>query len=153
MHAVLSRLRGAGLTAKPKKYQFGMSKCIYLGHVVESGTVSPDSSKLDAIRSFPTPKTKKQVRAFPGLTEYYRFISDFARVATSLSDLTRKSAPEKVIWATQCDSAFTELKQRLCSEPVLQSPDFDRPFILQMPLTGELELSSVRQMLRVSDRC
>ena len=27
--AVLSRLRGAGLTAKSRKCQFGMSKCIY----------------------------------------------------------------------------------------------------------------------------
>ena len=132
VRAVLSRLRGAGLTAKPRKCQFGMSKCIYLGHVVGSGTVSPDPSKLEAIRSFPIPTTKKQVRAFLGLTGYYRrFIPDFASVATPLSDLTRKSAPEKVVWATQCNRAFTELKRRLCSEPILKSPDFDRPFVLQ----------------------
>ena len=129
---VLSRLQGAGLTAKPRKCQFGMSKCIYLGHVVGSGTVSPDPLKLEAIRSFPTPTVKKQVRAFLGLTGYYRrLIPDFASIASPLSDLTRKSAQEKVVWAAQCDKAFTELKQRLCSKPILKSPDFNCPFTLQ----------------------
>ena len=129
---VLSRLREAGLTAKPRKCQFGMSKCAYLGHVVGNGRVTPDPSKLEAIQAFPTPTTKKQVRAFLGLAGYYRrFIQDFSSVSTPLSDLTRKSAPEKVVWSTQCEKAFAELKRRLCSEPVLQSPDFDRPFVVQ----------------------
>ncbi len=36
VHSVLERLQRAGLTgltAKPKKCQFGMSQCVYLGHV------------------------------------------------------------------------------------------------------------------------
>ena len=91
------------------------------------------SQSLMHLRSLkPSDLFKKQVRAFPGLTGYYRrFIPDFASAATPLSDLTRKSAPEKVVWATQCNRAFTELKRRLCSEPILKSPDFDRPFVLQ----------------------
>ena len=101
---VLCRLRKAGLTAKPRKCQFGMSKCIYLGHVVGSGEVSPDPAKLEAIRSFPIPVSKKQVRAFLGLAGYYRrFIPDFATIATPLSDVTRKSSPDKVSWTTGCD--------------------------------------------------
>ena len=30
---VFDRLRGAGLTTKPRKCQFGMMQCVYLGHV------------------------------------------------------------------------------------------------------------------------
>jgi len=33
---VLDQLRQAGLTAKPRKCQFGMSECAYLGHIVIS---------------------------------------------------------------------------------------------------------------------
>ena len=33
LHTVMECLRGAGLTVKPPKCQFGMSHCIYLGHV------------------------------------------------------------------------------------------------------------------------
>ena len=34
-------------------------------------------------------------------------------------------------WTEQCDKAFKKLKEILCTEPVLKSPDFRRPFILQ----------------------
>ena len=123
VRAVLSRLREAGLTAKPRKCQFGMFKCIYLGHVAGSGQISPDPSKLEAIESFPILTTKKQVRAFLGLTGYYRrFIPDFASVAAPLSDLTRKSAPDKVVWTNQCDKALTELKKTIMLRTNLQEP-------------------------------
>ena len=37
LRAVLELLREAGLKAKLKKCQFGMSECLYLGHVIGSG--------------------------------------------------------------------------------------------------------------------
>ena len=39
LRLVMERLRSAGLTARPKKCQFGMAKFLYLGHVVKSGMV------------------------------------------------------------------------------------------------------------------
>ena len=65
---VLQRLPKAGLTIRPKKCQFGMNHCSYLGHVVGNGEVRPEESKLQAVKDFPTPTTKKRVRAFLGLT-------------------------------------------------------------------------------------
>ena len=56
---VFDRLRGAGLTAKPRKCQFGMTQCVYLGHVVGNGVVRPEQSKVEAVMSFPIPQTKK----------------------------------------------------------------------------------------------
>ena len=44
-----------------------------------NGTVSPAEGKIEAVRSFVQPKTKKQIRQFLGLTEYYRrFIEKYA---------------------------------------------------------------------------
>ena len=75
--SVLQRLRAAGLTAEPSQCQFGMSKCVYLGHIVGNGMVQPERSKLQGVESFSIPTTKKQVRCFLGLTGYYRkFIPD-----------------------------------------------------------------------------
>ena len=69
------------------------------------------------------------MRRFLGLTGYYRkFIPDYA---APLTDLTRKSKPNRVAWTTECDRAFQELKLILCSSPVLASSDFTRPFTLQ----------------------
>ena len=129
---ILRRLGRGGLTVKPKKCQFGMEQCTYLGHVVGNGEVRPEQSKQQAVKDFPTPKTKKQVRAFLGLTGYYRkFIPGYAETAAVLTDLTRKTAPNQVDWSAACEQAFNALKSALCSEAVLQSPDFDRPFVLQ----------------------
>ena len=40
-------------------------------------------------------------------------------------------APTDVTWTAECETAFQELKRLLCSTPVLASPDFEKPFILQ----------------------
>ena len=36
------------------------------------------------------------------------------------------------MWNERCEAAFKILKDLLCSAPVLQSPDFERDFVLQM---------------------
>ena len=122
---ILQCLRQAGLTAKPGKCQFGMETCTYLGHIVGNGVVKPETSKIGAVESFAVPQTKRQVRAFLGLTGYYRkFIPNYAETAAPLTDLTKKNAPNSVNWTKSCQSAFEQLKRLLCSTPVLSSPDF-----------------------------
>ena len=129
---VLSRLQGAGLTAKPSKCHFGMLECTYLGHVVGKGVVQPEPSKIQAVINFPIPSTKTQVRGFLGLTGYYRrFIPNYAAMVAILTDLTKKSASVQVQWSEQCNHVFDELKRILCCSPVLRSPDFKKPFVLQ----------------------
>ena len=132
LRKVLERLRTAGLTAKPSKCHFAMKECTYLGHIVGNGQVRPEIGKLTAVEDFPVPKTKKEVRTFLGLTGYYRkFVPCYASLAAPLTELTRSNAPTIVIWTTSCNTAFMDLKRLLCSSPVLQCPDFSRPFILQ----------------------
>ena len=45
-----------------------------------------------------------------------------------LTDLTKKNAPNRVVWTPKCEEAFKTLKEKLCSS---QSPDFSRTFVLQ----------------------
>ena len=127
LRQVFGYLQEAGLTAlaKPKKCQFAMQQCQYLGHIVGNGTVQPELGKIDTVKSFTIPVTKTHVRAFLGLTGHYRrFIPNYATVALPLTDLTKKSAPNQVCWDQNCDHAFSKLKELLGSSPVLQSPDF-----------------------------
>ena len=66
-----------------------MAQCVYLGHVVVSGLVKPEPTKIQAVQQTPPHQTKKQVRAFLGVTGYYRrFIPDYATIAAPVSDLT-----------------------------------------------------------------
>ena len=97
-----------------------------------NGVVKPEVSKVDAVQQWATPQTKKQVRAFLGLTGYYRkFVSSYAAIAAPLTDLTKKFGPNKMTWTKECDQAFAKLKAILCNAPVLHSLDFQKEFILQ----------------------
>ncbi len=128
---VFDRLRKAGLKLKPEKCQFAASRVPYLGHYITRSGVEMDEAKLKVVKSFPVPKSQKQVRSFIGLCNYYRrFVQDFAKIAKPLNDLFKKTdMPFR--WTDECQSAFEKLKQALVSEPiVLQYPDFNREFTL-----------------------
>ena len=56
----IQRLQEAGLTVKPRKCQLGMTKCVYLGHIVGGGQVEVETAKVQAIREFGVPRTKKK---------------------------------------------------------------------------------------------
>ena len=94
--------------------------------------MKPQMKKVEAIQDWPRPLTKKQVRTFVGLTSYYRrFIPHFASVASPLTDLTRDRLPAQVTWAEETEKAFQDLKTALCSGPVLVTPDFTKPMVVQ----------------------
>lgn len=129
---VLSRIKAAGLTIRPDKCSIAKAETTYLGHVLGHGVIRPQVGKIEAIKLANRPSTKKQVRSFLGLVGWYRrFIPQFASRALALTDLTKKNKPTKVEWIMDCDNAFNDLKNALCSEPVLQSPKFDQPFTVQ----------------------
>jgi len=44
----------------------------YLGHVVFAGGVTTDPEKIVAVRDWPTPHNKKQLRNFLGFCSYYQ---------------------------------------------------------------------------------
>ena len=130
--AVLMALREAGLTAKLRKCQFAKAECVYLGHRVGQGKIVPEQSKIDAVQRFPVPTTKKHVRVFLGLAGYYRkFIQNFSEITAPLSDLVKRNRPNQIQWNEKLDQAFKKVKELLCKKPVLRSPDFQRPFLLQ----------------------
>ena len=108
---VCERLREANLSAKPSKCTFGHSKLEYLGHIVGGGTVMPTVDKIESIKNFQIPSTKKQVRSFLGTIGFYRkFVDNFSVKALPLTNLTKKEQPTKVKWQDFHQKAFDDLK-------------------------------------------
>ena len=129
---VFDRLRQAHLKLKPKKCVFLKPRVHYLGHVISRDGISPDPAKTDKIRRYPEPTDETKLRQFLGLASYYRrFIPGFARVASPLHTLTKKGVQFQ--WTWECQLAFDQLKELLCTAPVLAYPQFggDRHFILE----------------------
>jgi len=99
---------------------------------LECGQIKPDLKKLQAVNQYPKPKTKTDVRSFLVLAGYYRrFVQDYSSLATPLSDLTKKGAPESLNWTDDCEHAFQTLKSKLVNAPILRAPSADLPFIVQ----------------------
>ncbi|XP_070379288.1 uncharacterized protein [Dermacentor albipictus] len=79
---VLATLKQVGLTANPAKCKFAQTKVKYLGHVVGSGTHSPDPDRVSAIFKLQAPKTKRDLRSVLSLFNYYReYIPEYSKVA------------------------------------------------------------------------
>ena len=111
-----------------------MQTCTYVRHTVGNGQVKPKSGNIEAVRAFPKPRLKKQVRAFLGLAGYYRkFLPGFSSVAALLTDLTRKNSPNHVLmtvtWLSR--SWKTGFVER-------HSPNFTKPFVLQTDASERL---------------
>ena len=130
--SILSELRHARLTAKPSKSFFAFRQLEFLAHGVGNGEVKPKEDKVKAIQDMPVPTTKRKVRSLIGFLNFYRrFIPHFSEIASPLTDLTAKSAPNKVIWTDQHQQAFDTLKRVIITYPVLRNPDFEKKIILQ----------------------
>jgi len=105
----------------------------FLGHTLSEGTLSPKQDTMDKILNAPPPRTQKQLRAFPGLANFYRkYVPNFAIIAAPLTDATRKGSPKEIPLNEARDQAFQELKKRISSPPILRLPDVNQPFILQI---------------------
>ena len=94
---LLRRLREAGLRVKPSKCVFGAESVEFLGDYIGRDRITINEDNLEKIRAARRPTTKKEVRSFLGLANYYRaHIPTFAAVAAPLTDLTRKGQPNKI---------------------------------------------------------
>ncbi|KAL0551627.1 hypothetical protein IC582_010716 [Cucumis melo] len=129
LRMVLQTLRDNKLYAKFSKCEFWLKQVSFLGHVVSKAGVSVDPAKIEAVTGWTRPSTVSEVRSFLGLAGYYRrFVENFSRIATPLTQLTRKGAP--FVWSKACEDSFQTLKQKLVTAPVLTVPDGSGSFAI-----------------------
>ena len=127
---VLSALTKAGLKLNPSKCAFARESVVCLGHKLSREGVSPDPTNIEKIKSWKAPTNAKKLRAFLGLTGYYRqFVKGYSNIAGCLTDLTRDDA--KWHWEEQHQKAFETLRDALVSDLVMCYPNFDIPFIVK----------------------
>jgi hypothetical protein len=132
---VLEQLRKNGYYANPDKCEFFQPEVNFLGHVIKEGGLAVQRHKVDSIVQWPVPECVKDVRAFLGLTGYYRrFVEGYSAIAAPLSDLTHKDTP--FVWSEKEMAAFTQLKQSLVQAPTLATPDNTKPYVLHTDASG-----------------
>ena len=71
--SVFEKFRLHGLKIKPSKCHIGTGNISYLGYEVTAGKgIQPGRAKTIAVEKFPMPQTIREIRAFIGLTSFFR---------------------------------------------------------------------------------
>ena len=99
-----------------------VQESIVLGRRIPAIGIKIDKAKIEVIKKLPPPSLVKGIRSFLGHAGFYRwFIKDFSRIAKLLSSLLVQGTPFD--FDEQCVQAFSVLKDRLVSIPIVVAPD------------------------------
>ena len=143
LRKVLDKLKEHNMVAKKSKLQFFKDELKFLGHVISREGISPQLEKVEAVRSWPRPTSKKDLRGFLGLVGYYStFIYNAANVMKPLHNMTKDdgvvpATHEEWELVPEALAAFEGLKERMCVAPVLVLPNYKaalegtQPFLVQ----------------------
>ncbi len=128
---VLHRLLENKLYVKAEKCDFHVDSVSFLGYVVESGQLRADPAKIEAVKNWPIPSTRKELQRFLGFANFYRrFIRNYSRIAAPLTQLT--SSKVSYTWSEAANTAFEHLKTMFTNTPVLIHPDPEQQFVVEV---------------------
>jgi RNase H-like domain found in reverse transcriptase/Reverse transcriptase (RNA-dependent DNA polymerase) len=126
---ILAKLMEHNLFLKPEKCAFEQPSIKFLGIWITQGEVQMDDTKVEKVRNWKPPTNVTEIRKFLGFTGYYwYFIKDYSKIAQPLLQLTHLSSTWH--WNEDEQTAFETLRQAMINKPVLQQPDFTKPFFL-----------------------
>ena len=88
-----------------KRLFFARNKLQYLGFKRPREEIMPLPDKVEVIKNIAVPTTKKQLRNFMGLINYYRDMRKHrSGILTPLSGMTSKQAKRN--WSKECQKTF-----------------------------------------------
>ncbi|GJP44027.1 hypothetical protein CLOM_g3420 [Closterium sp. NIES-68] len=112
------------------KSEFALEQVRFLGHMVSAQGVHVDPKKIEAVRTWKTPENVKELQHFLGFANYYnRFVPQYVKIASPLTNLLKKKTPYKR--EPQHQEAMEQPKQALTSAPVLILPDPERDCVIE----------------------
>ena len=127
LERVFARLQQAGLKVNARKSFFAREQLEYLGYWITREGIQPVKDKVASIMNIAEPKTRKQLRSFLGVVNYYRDMwIKRSHVLAPLSALTSKNV--KWRWEDKERAAFNMAKRIIAREVMLAYPDFSKPF-------------------------
>jgi hypothetical protein len=126
---IMTALRKAKLYCNSKKCKFFQRELDFLGHHISERGIEANSSKIDRILQWPTPKSSTDVRAFLGLVRYISaFLPKLADYTVVLTPLTTKES-RKIFptWNNDHQAAFNGIKSLVTGIDCLTTIDHLNP--------------------------
>ncbi|BHF59593.1 hypothetical protein SprV_0100255300 [Sparganum proliferum] len=129
---VFDRLDQFGVVINPSKCVLGVPSLDFLGHHVDAQGLRPLSSKVEAIRDFPPPTSKRQLQRFLGMVNFYRrFLPNCADLMLPLTNLlSGHKGPLEL--RGHALTAFERIKTSLADAILLTHPAPEAPLSLMV---------------------
>ena len=87
----------------------------FLGHKVGDGKISIPENRVEAVRHYVIPRTRKGLRRFLGILGFYRkYIDMLAKHTAVLTLATAKASPNIVDWTKERNQAFHAICESVC---------------------------------------
>jgi hypothetical protein len=129
LDTVLNKLTKAGFTLNIKKCQFCRKEIKFLGHIINKSGVSTDPERVEAIRNYPVPQNRKQLRQFLGICNFHsRFIVGYVNYAASLYPLLKQDSNWE--WNSEKQEAFQTLRKCFAKSIQLVYPNEEKPYAI-----------------------
>ena len=114
-----------------EKCHFGKSSIKYMGHIISKEGVSPDESKIEAIKNLTIPTCKEDVQRVLGMLTYVsKFIPNFSCKSEPLRSLLKKDT--LFTWGPLQQKSFDTLKSVLSTSSVLQFFDVNKDTVVSV---------------------
>ncbi|XP_051565133.1 uncharacterized protein LOC127447353 [Myxocyprinus asiaticus] len=114
--------------------QVGRAQLTPAGFIVSPEGIQIDPAKVKAVVDWPTPDSHKALQRFLGFANFFRhFIRNYSQLAVPLTGLT--SAKTEFRWSQDAELAFTNLKGRFVSAPILINPYPSLQFVVEVDVS------------------
>lgn len=131
---LLQRLSAYGVVINPSKCIFKASELDFLGYRITAAGISPPAHRIEALRSYPLPKTVKDLRRFLGMLNFYRrFLPKAAELQAPLHNALsgpKMKGSTPFPWTPALEQAFFACKDHLAAATLLTYPVDNAPLAL-----------------------
>jgi len=118
---IVQQVRKFNMRLNPANCTFGVEAGNFLGFLLTSRGIEANLDKCQAIINMRSPCSIKEVQQLTGrLVALSRFLSCAGNKAFAFFASIKKK--EKFEWTSECEEAFTNIKEFLSSPPVLHHP-------------------------------
>jgi len=123
VHRIMHRIHHAGATFAATKAQICQNEVMIVGQRCNAQGREPDTAKIDKILSWPSPKSRTEVRQFLGLCGTVRiWVPGYSTLVKPMVHLTRKNVDFE--WTEEAEEAFQEMKEYITKAPALRPIDY-----------------------------
>ena len=124
LKVVIQLMNKCGIKLKLSKCSIFRESVKYLGHIVSSRDIRMDTYYLERVKSWPMPKSGKEMQSFLGFLNYYRsYLPEFAARTYQLDELRNE---KDIVWTDDLISVFEKAKEMFHSSVSKGYPDWNK---------------------------